>query len=106
MAGDGAKPKVTGAAKKPPPETVTLEVEAEPESETDIVLLGSKRKVTLKAHTEGDTVKVRLLRACNHWIDGDEPTINAEYAEQLIENGLAEIVPAKRSTPKGKAATA
>ena len=106
MASDSAKPRLTGAAKKPRPETVTVEVEEEPESEVDVVLLGSKRKVTLKDHTDGDTVTVRILRACNRWIEGDEPTINAEYAEQLIENGLAEAIPAKRSPPKGNAATA
>lgn len=106
MASDSAKPRLTDAAKKPRPETVTVKVEEEPESEVDVVLLGSKRKVTLKEHTRGDTIKVHILRACNHWIEGDEPTINGEYAEQLIENGLAEIVPAKRSPPKGNAATA
>jgi hypothetical protein len=106
MASDSAKPRLTGAAKKPRPETVMVEVEEEPESEVDVVVVGSKRTVTLKENTEGATVKVRILRACNRWIEGDEPTINAEYAGQLMENGLAEVVPAKRSPPKGNAATA
>lgn len=108
MARDSAKPKLAGAAKKPPPkvETVEVEVEAEPESEVDVALLGSKRKVTLKEHTEGDTVPVRILRACNRWVEGDEPTINATSGKQLVANGLAEIIPAKRSPPKGKPATA
>lgn len=104
MARDNAKPKVTGAGEKPRPETVVVEVEAEPESEADILKLGSKSLVTLKTDTEGDTVKVRILRACNVWSEGDEPTVNAEYGRQLIESGLAEPNPAKRAAPKGKVA--
>lgn len=90
MARDSAKPRVTAPAKEPPPVTVTVEVQAEPESQQDIALLGSVRTVTLKAHIEGDQMKVRILRACNVWREGDEPTVNAEYAAQLIGNGLAD----------------
>lgn len=104
MARDSAKPRVSGPVEEPRSETVTVEVEAEPESEADVALLGSQRKVTLKAHTAGDTTKVRILRACNIWADGDEPTINAAYAAKLIANGLAETIPERRRAPKGKAA--
>lgn len=104
MARNSAKPRVTRPVEEPHPETVTVEVEAEPESETDVALLGSRGKVTLKAHTAGDTTKVRILRACNIWADGDELTINTAYAAQLIVNGLAEAIPARRPAPRGKAA--
>ena len=103
MARDCAKPKVTGLA-KPRPETVVIEVEVEPESAGDKLLLGSKSLVTIKPHTPGDRMEVRILRACNKWAEGNTPTVHAEYGRQLIENGLAEPIPAKSAPPAGKAA--
>lgn len=35
-------------------------------------------------------MKVRIIRACGQWVEGDEPEVNADYGKQLIENGLAE----------------
>lgn len=55
--------------------------------------------------TPGDTMEVRILRECSTWAEGDTPTVHAEYGRQLIENGLAEPIPAKRGPPTGKAAT-
>ncbi|MBA3511849.1 MAG: hypothetical protein H0T81_08090 [Sphingomonas sp.] len=37
-------------------------------------------------------MKVRIIRACGEWLEGDEPEVNADYGKQLIENGLAEEV--------------
>ena len=96
MGRDTAKPKVTDAAPQPRPETVIVDVEAEPESEIDAVLLGSKSLVTIKPGTPGDTVQVRILRACNTWAEGDTPNIHAEYGRQLVENGLAVDIPRPR----------
>lgn len=44
-------------------------------------------------------MKVRIIRACGDWVEGDEPEVNAEYGKQLIENGPAEEVGSK---PAGK----
>lgn len=104
MGRNAALPRLTGAAKPPRPETVIVEVEAEPESELDVALIGAKSLVTLKHDTEGDTMQVRILRACNVWSEGDTPTVNAAYGDQLIENGLADPIPAKRAAPKGRTA--
>lgn len=104
MARDSAKPKVTGPV-EPRPETVILNVEGEPESEADQLILGSKSLVTIKPNTPGDTMEVRILRACNTWTEGDTPTVHAEYGRQLIENGLAGAIPTKRGPPAGQAAT-
>lgn len=30
-------------------------------------------------------MKFRIIRACNVWIKGDEPTVNAEYGKQQIQ---------------------
>lgn len=49
-------------------------------------------------------MRVRIIRACNEWLEGDEPEVNAEYGRQLIANGLAEEVKAKPA-PAGKAAS-
>ena len=80
-------------------EAIEVEGEPVPISALTVVVLGSPSLVTLKHDTEGDAMKVRIIRACNHWIEGDEPEVNADYARQLIGNGLAEEV-----KPKGKAA--
>lgn len=104
MARDTAKPKVTGPV-DPRPETVIVDAAPEPESEMDVALLGSKSLVTIKPDTPGDTMQVRILRACSKWAEGDTPTVHAEYGRQLVGNGLAEEMPQRRSPPKGKAAT-
>lgn len=104
MGRNAALPRLTGAAKPPRPETVIVEVEAEPESELDVALIGAKALVTLKHDTEGNTMRVRVLRECNVWVEGDTPTVNATYGDKLIENGLAEPFPAKRIAPKGRTA--
>lgn len=70
-------------------ETVTVTGLAVPESAYDKVLLGSPSLVTLKHDTEGPMIRVRILRACGDWVEGDEPEVNADYGQGLIENGLA-----------------
>jgi len=75
-----------------------------PESAYDMALLGTPSLVTLKHDTEGEAMKVRITRACGHWIEGDEPEVNAEYGRQLIENGLAEEVAAPTTKKAGKPA--
>lgn len=88
MARNTAKPRVTGPV-EPRPETVMVDAEAEPESEGDKLLLGSKSLVTIKPDTPGETMRVRILRDCSTWAEGDTPTVHAEYGRQLVENGLA-----------------
>jgi hypothetical protein len=61
-------------------------------------LTGSPSVGTLKHDTEGPTMKVRIIRACGDWLEGDEPEVNADYGKHLIENGLAEEVGAKRAS--------
>ena len=73
-------------------ETVVVTSEPVPESDFDRALLGSPSLVTLKHNTEGEIMKVRIIRACGEWLEGDEPEVNADYAKQLIENGLAEEI--------------
>jgi hypothetical protein len=49
-------------------------------------------------------MKVKIIRACNEWVEGDTPEVNAEYGKQLIENGLAEEVTTsttKKAVAKG-----
>lgn len=87
-----------------PPETVIVQGEPVPESVYDVALLGTPSLVTLKANTEGPTMKVRIIRACNEWTEGDEPTVNADYGRQLIANRLAEEVKASKPAPTGKVA--
>ena len=70
-------------------EAVLVDGEPVPESEYDRLLLGSPSLVTLKHDTEGETMKVRITRACGEWLEGDEPEVNADYGQQLIENWLA-----------------
>lgn len=81
-------------------EAVVVTGEPVPESAFDRALLGTPSMLTLKHDTEGDTIKVRILRACNVWLEGDTPEVHADYARQLIGNGLAEEVRVKA----GKAA--
>ncbi|MGN6156274.1 MAG: hypothetical protein ACTHN4_11170 [Sphingomicrobium sp.] len=74
-----------------------------PESAFDRALLGSPSLITLKHDTEGETMKVRITRACGAWIEGDTPEVNADYGKQLIANGLAEDASDKpASKAKGK----
>lgn len=82
-----------------PVEAIIVTGEPVPESDLDRALLGTPSLVTLKHNTEGDTMKVRIIRACGEWLDGDEPAINADYARQLIGNGLAEEVNPKAGKP-------
>jgi hypothetical protein len=90
------------------PEHLTVAVahgELIPESAFDRALLGSPSLITLKHDTEGETMKVRITRACGAWIEGDTPEVNAEYGKQLIANGLAEDVsdrPAAKAKGKRK----
>ena len=82
---------------------VLVQGEPVPESAFDRALLGSPSLVTLKHDTEGETMKVRITRACGAWIEGDTPEVNADYGKQLIHNGLAEEISAKAAAkPKGK----
>lgn len=82
---------------------VLVQGEPVPESAFDRALLGSPSLVTLKHDTEGETMKVRIIRACGAWIEGDTPEVNADYGKQLIANGLAEEVGSKAAAkPKGK----
>jgi hypothetical protein len=87
-------------------EAVVVTGEPVPESAFDRALLGTPSLVTLKHDTEGEKMKVRILRACNVWLEGDTPDVHADYARQLIGNGLAEEVKgtAQKAAPTGKAA--
>lgn len=87
-------------------EAVVVTGEPVPESALDKALLGSPSLVTLKHDTEGDTMRVKIIRACNTWLEGDEPEVNADYGRQLIGNGLAEEVKPKaaKTAPIGKVA--
>lgn len=80
-------------------EAVVVTGEPVPESDYDRVLLGTPSLVTLKHYTEGDTMKIRIIRACGEWVEGDEPTVNADYGHQLIGNHLAVEVTAKAAKP-------
>ena len=73
-------------------EAVMVEGEAIPVNSYTRAVLGLPSLVTLKEDTEGDTMKVKIIRACNEWVEGDRPEVNADYGKQLIENGLAEEV--------------
>lgn len=76
-----------------------------PESELDRALLGTPSLVTLKHDTKGETMKVRITRACGQWLEGDEPEVNADYGRQLIGNGLADEIKGKaKPAPTGKPA--
>lgn len=79
--------------------TAVVTGEPVPESAYDVALLGTPSLVTLKHDTEGDRMKLRILRACGHWVEGDEPEVNAEYGRQLIGNGLAKEVMPKAGKP-------
>ncbi|WP_395622144.1 hypothetical protein [Sphingomonas daechungensis] len=81
-------------------ETALVEGEPVPESAFDRALLGSPSLVTLKHDTEGDAMKVRIIRACGDWLEGDEPEVNADYGKQLIDNGLAEEVRDQKARSK------
>lgn len=81
-----------------PVEAVVVTGDPVPESERDRALLGTPSLVTLKHDTEGVTMKVRIIRACGEWLEGDEPAINADYGRRLIGNGLAVEVQARAST--------
>lgn len=89
-------------------ETAVVAGEPVPESAYDKALLGTPSLVTLKHDTEGETTKVRITRACGHWVEGDEPEVNADYGRQLIGNGLAVEAKAKapKAAPTGPAAKA
>lgn len=87
-------------------ETVEVIGEPVPESDLDRLFIGSPSLVTLKHDTEGETMKVRITRACGEWLEGDTPEVNADYGKQLIENGLAEEVKTRaKPAPTGKAAS-
>jgi len=42
---------------------------------------------------------VHICPACGHWVEGDQPQVNAEYRRQLIGNGLAQDVLQKAAKP-------
>ncbi|HEU0045237.1 hypothetical protein [Sphingomonas sp.] len=86
-------------------EAVVVTGEPVPESAFDMALLGTPSLVTLKHDTEGDTMKVRIIRACNTWLEGDTPEVNAHYGRQLIANGLAEEIRGGKPAPLGKSAS-
>ncbi len=79
-------------------EAVVVTGEPVPESAFDRALLGTPSLVTLKHDTEGEKMKVKIIRACGHWIEGDTPELHVDYGRQLIGNGLAEEV--KATAPK------
>jgi hypothetical protein len=83
-------------------ETALVIGEPIPESALDRALIGSPSLVTLKHDTEGQTMKVRIIRACGEWLEGDTPEVNADYGKQLIENGLAEAVTATKAASATK----
>ncbi len=89
-----------------PVEAIIVTGDPVPRSERDRALLGNPSLVTLKHDTEGDTMKVRIIRACGEWLEGEETAINADYARQLIGNGLAEEVKPKAGKPAPAGATA
>lgn len=86
-------------------ETVLVEAEPVPVSVVTRAVTGSPSLVTLKENTEGPTMKIRIVRACNGWVEGETPEVNADYGRQLVENGLAEMV-TTRSARTGKAGAA
>jgi hypothetical protein len=45
------------------------------------------------------TIKVRMMRACNHWFDGDGQEVDADYARQLVGNGFVEEFKPKAMKP-------
>ncbi|NTZ44044.1 hypothetical protein G7A66_13340 [Altererythrobacter sp. SALINAS58] len=47
-------------------------------------------------------MKIRITRANGSFLEGDEPTVEADYGKALIENGLAEEIKAQPK-PKSKA---
>lgn len=47
------------------------------------------RPAPLTPHAPGPAVRVRILRECARWRSGQTVTINADYARQLVKNGLA-----------------
>lgn len=55
-------------------------------------ILGDRSRTTLRHDSEGETMQVRIVRACGEWVEGDTLEINAEYASQLIGSGLAECM--------------
>lgn len=71
-------------------DTVLLPASPVPESALTAALTGSYSLVTLKHETPGPTIRVRILRACGDWIEGDEPEVHADYGRGLIANGLAD----------------
>lgn len=71
-------------------ETVIVTGVPVPGSAYDRALLGTPSLVTLKHDTPGPTIRIRILRACGEWVEGNEPEVNADYGRGLIENGLAE----------------
>lgn len=73
-------------------ETVIVAGEPVPESAVTRAVVGSPSLVTLKHDTAGPTMTVRILRACGEWIEGDGPTVHADYGRGLIANGLAKEV--------------
>lgn len=84
-------------------ETALVDGEPVPVSAVTRAVIGSPSLVTLKHDTEGQTMKVRIIRACGEWLEGDTPEVNADYGKQLIENGLAEEAGAKPAAKaKGK----
>jgi transcription elongation GreA/GreB family factor len=78
-----------------PIETKLVEGEPVPVSALTRAVIGSPSLVTLKHDTEGQTMKVRIIRACGDWVEGDTTKVNADYGKQLIGNGLAEEVVVK-----------
>ncbi len=44
-------------------------------------------------------MKLCIVRACGHWVEGDEPEVNAEYGRQLVGNGLADEIKPKGGKP-------
>ncbi|WP_206675227.1 hypothetical protein [Alteripontixanthobacter muriae] len=51
---------------------------------------------------DGEQMKIRITRANGSFLEGDEPTVEADYGKALIENGLAEEIKAQPK-PKSKA---
>lgn len=73
-------------------EAVVVEGEPVPVSARTTAILGTPSLVTLKHDTPGPSMRVRILRACGHWLEGDEPEVHVDYGSGLIENGLAEEI--------------
>lgn len=67
---------------------------------TALIRGGVPGAVTIVPEDGGEQVKVRIIRANGSFVEGDEPTVAADYGKALIENGLAEPVEGAQKSRK------